>query len=117
MGLSWGNLTGGTYGYNVTVYNPGHVIAEHLLVHVWVGYGNVDPNIGTFLLNVDTRFPRLLSQEFSLASGASTTLPFLLEVPSTVQRTGYMVNSCLMRLEPYGTGMYLDRGCMVIEVT
>ena len=30
-----------------------------IYVHVWVGSGNVDPELGTFLLNVDPRFPRL----------------------------------------------------------
>ena len=53
--------------------------AESLYVHVWVGSGNVDPVVGTFLLNVDTHFPRLTQPKtfgLQLASVAGTLLTF-----------------------------------------
>jgi hypothetical protein len=84
------------------------------------GSGNVDPVTGTFLLNVDTRFPRLTQPIFdglTLASGASGTLSFALKVPATVEKTNYLGNSCLMRFNWHDIGTYLDRGVFVFGVT
>jgi hypothetical protein len=71
-----------------------------LFAHVWVGSGNVDPTVGTFLLNVDTRFPRLTEPAFTglaLAAGEMAMLNFTIKVPSTVEKkTNYIGNSCLM---------------------
>ena len=44
--------------YNLGIWNPDPVQATSLFAHVWVGSGNIDPTVGTFLLNVDQRFPR-----------------------------------------------------------
>ena len=52
---------GGSFTYNLGVYNPDPTEAQCLFAHAWVGSGNVDPTVGTFLLNVDARFPRLKS--------------------------------------------------------
>ncbi len=118
---SWGGTTpGGTVNYNVGIYNPDPTTAIWLFVHVWVGSGNVDPVPGTFLLNADTRFPRLTQPAplgFSLAAGASTTLSFSLKVPAAVEKTGYIGNSCLMRFNWHDTGTYLDRGVFVFAVS
>jgi hypothetical protein len=87
----WGNTTpGGTINYNLGLYNPDPTQAIWLFAHVWVGSGNVDPTVGTFLLNVDVRFPRLTQPKFDglkLASGASATLSFAIKVPSSVEKT------------------------------
>jgi hypothetical protein len=78
----WNSTTpGGTVNYNLGIFNPDPTQAIWLFAHVWVGSGNVDPVTGTFLLNVDTRFPRLTQPIFdglTLASGASGTLSFAL---------------------------------------
>jgi hypothetical protein len=120
VGQGWnGAIPGGNVNYSVTVYNPDPTTAIWLFVHVWVGSGNVDANNGTFLLNVDTRFPRLTQTAptgFSLASGASTTLNFTLAVPAAIQKTGYIGNSCLMQFNWHDTGKYLDRGVFVFVV-
>jgi hypothetical protein len=63
----------------VGIVNPDPMTAESLYVHVWVGSGNVDPVVGTFLLNVDTHFPRLTQPKtfgLQLASVAGTLLTF-----------------------------------------
>jgi hypothetical protein len=116
----WGSVApGGTVNYSLGIYNPDPTQAFWLFAHVWVGSGNVDPTVGTFLLNVDTRFPRLTQPTFSgltLAAGASATLRFALEVPATVERTNYLGNSCLMRFNWHDVGAYLDRGIFVFRV-
>ena len=56
---------GGTLIYKLGIYNPDPTQAVWLFAHVWVGSGNVDPTVGTFLLNVDTRFPRLTQPAFA----------------------------------------------------
>ena len=119
---SWGSSTprGGTFTYNLGIFNPDPTDAFWLFAHVWVGSGNVDPTLGTFLLNVDTRFPRLTEPAFDgllLAAGASTVLSFTMQVPSKVEKTNYLGNSCLMQVNWHDVGTYLDRGVFVFNVT
>ena len=118
---SWsGTTSGGTFTYSIGIQNPDPVSAGSLYVHVWVGSGNVDPVVGTFLINVDPRFPRLTQPPFfgaTLAPGANTTLSFSIKVPATVEKTVYLGNSCLMQLNYHDVGMYLDRGCFPFNVT
>lgn len=118
---SWGGTTpGGTITYNLGIYNPDPTTAIWLFAHVWVGSGNTDAVTGTFLLNADARFPRLTQPAFSgltLAPGASATLSFSLKVPAAAEKTNYIGNSCLMRLNWHDTGTYLDRGVFVFAVT
>ena len=52
-----GTAPGGTVNYNLGVYNPDPIQAIWLFAHVWVGSGNIDRTVGTFLLNVDAPFP------------------------------------------------------------
>jgi len=114
------SIPGGTVNYNLGIYNPDSNQAIWLFGHVWVGSGNVDPTVGTFLLNIDTRFPRLTQPMFSgmsLAAGASGTLSFALKVPSAVEKTSYLGNSCLMQFNWHDIGLYLDRGIFVFAVS
>lgn len=119
---SWTGPTppGGTLTYNVGIYNPDPTQAFWLFAHVWVGSGNIDPTVGTFLLNVDTRFPRMTQPGFAgltLAAGASAVLNFALRVPSRVEKTNYLGNCCLMRVNWHSVGTYLDRGVFVFTVS
>lgn len=118
---SWSGTTpGGTFNYSVGIHNPDPIAAGDLYAHVWVGSGNVDPTVGTFLINVDPRFPRLTQPPFfglTLATGASTTLNFSIKVPTTVEKTVYLGNSCLMQLNYHDVGKYLDRGSFPFNVT
>jgi hypothetical protein len=117
----WNSTTpGGIINYNLGIYNPDPTQAIWLFAHVWVGSGNVDPIVGTFLSNVDTRFSRLTQPSFaglSLAPGASATLSFSLVVPSTAEKTNYIGNSCLMNFNWHDVGTYLDRGVFVFAVS
>jgi len=111
---------GGSVNYNLGIYNPDPTNAIWLFAHVWVGSGNVDPVTGTFLSNIDTRFPQLTEPKFDglkLAAGASATLCFTLNVPSTAQKTNYLGNSCLMAFTWHDVGTYLDRGIFVFAVS
>ena len=119
---SWTGPTplGGTLSYSVGLYNPDPTTANNLFAHVWVGPGNVEPTVGTFLLNVDTRFPRLTQPAFAglmLTAGASAVLSFALRVPSTVENSNYLGNCCLMRFNWHDVGTYLDRGVFVFTVS
>jgi hypothetical protein len=118
----WSDATpGGSVYYLLGIYNPDATAAQSLFAHVWVGSGNVDPTVGTFLLNVDTHFPRLTQPKaFGLTLPPSTgaTLTFSLKVPTAVEKTNYFGQSCLMRFNFSFTdiGQYLDRGVFVFEV-
>src|SRR5262245_13390215 len=121
VGMGWSNSSpGGTESVSFTITNPDPVAVFGLRVAVWVGTGNPDANTGTFLLNVDPRFPRLSqtgSVGFSLASGASTSINFTFTVPASVERTTYMGEACLMRVDFLDIGTYLDRACFPFVVS
>lgn len=119
---SFGSTTpGGTVNYTVGIFNPDPVTSAFLWAHVFVGSGNVDPNVGTFLLNVDPRFPRLTgpssSTGLSLAPGASTTVSFTIKTPATIEKSLYLGNCCLMNINIFDVGTYLDRSCFRFSVT
>ncbi len=118
---SWSNVAaGGSFTYTVGIYNPDPVNVGSLYAHVWVGSGNVDPVVGTFLLNVDERFPRLTeppSFGLSLAPGASSSLSFTIKTPATIEKSNYLGNSCLMQLSLHDLGKYLDRGSFPFKIT
>src|SRR5680860_38501 len=107
---------GGTVNYNLGIYNPDPTQAIWMFAHVWVGPGNVVSSTGQFLNNIDKRFPRLTEPDFaglSLAAGASTTLGFSFSVPTSVEISNYIGNSCLMQFNWHDVGTYLDRGVFV----
>ena len=119
IGSGWNNtVQGGTVNYSVTIFNPDPAQSLWLYFHVFVGSGNPDPVPGTFLLNVDTRFPRLTLPRngLILASNASAVLNFALKVPLTVEKTNYLGNGCLMKVTFNDTGLYLDRSVFPFEV-
>lgn len=110
---------GGTFDYFLGIYNPDPTQATRLFAHVWVGSGNIDPTVGTFLQNVDTRFPRLTQPTFpglSLPAGDRATFIFPVVVPATIEKTNYLGNSCLMRSNAFTVGTYLDRCVFVFRV-
>jgi hypothetical protein len=117
----WSDTTpGGTFTYSLGIFNPDPTQAIWLFAHVWVGSGNVDGNVGTFLANVDTRFPRLTEPKFAgltIAAGASATLNFSIKVPTTIEKTNYIGNSSLMQFNWHDIGTYLDRGVFVFNVS
>ena len=112
-----GASPGGTISSIINIYNPDPTPVDDLFVHVWVGSGNADPTIGTFLLNVDTRFPRLTQPSgggLKMTSGEVAWIQVQLTVPTGVEKTNYMEQICLFRwLHP---AQYLDRGMFIFEV-
>lgn len=124
---------GGIIELRTFIWNPSHPdLASQLYVHVWVGAGSIDPVVGTFLSNVDTRFPRLTEpQAFGLRPGMMVpdtsgfepnviSLDFAVKVPAGIEVSNYVGNMCLMQLGRMGssndTGRYLDRANFVFKV-
>jgi hypothetical protein len=111
---------GGSVSYSVQIYNPDPVTAFALYVHVFVGSGNVVPDTGQFLLNVDERFPRLTEPAafgLTIASGASANVNFTINVPATIDRSKYIGNTAVFQFSPYNdVGKYIDRSVWVFTV-
>ena len=113
---------GGTVNYQLGIYNSGPDQALGLYAHVWIGLRFVHPTNGTFLLNdVDTRFPRLTGpyrDGLMVNPGSSEDIFFTLDIPSTVERTSYCLNTCLFTQGPvYGDLTVLDRATWLINIT
>jgi len=116
QGWSGSAPAGGTINYSVGIWNPDPSEAIWLFAHAWVGSGNVDPLVGTFLLNIDTRFPRLTEPAFAGASiGPSSSLTSV--STSRLQKTNYIGNTCLMQFNWHDVGAYLDRSVWPFTVT
>ena len=111
---------GGSFNYGLYIYNPDAKPAYNLYGLIWVGSGNVDPAVGTFLLNVDTRFPRLTQPQgidgLQLDPSTTGSLEFTVQVPTTVERTTYFLQSCLMQVNWWDVGKYVDRAMFPLEV-
>ncbi len=127
-GFGWkkGAPPGGRLGLRLFIYNSPTAPTERLFVHVWVGSGNIEPSLDSFLANVDTRFPRLTRPEYpGLGEGDPHFAPlrpgirrldFELTLPSPLEESIYMGNICLMQLESHGVGRYLGRGVFPFAV-
>jgi hypothetical protein len=134
IGASWDAAAppGGIINLRTFISNPNHPdLAGDIYVHVWVGSGNVDPVVGTFLMNVDTRFPRLTRPgAFGLRPGMMApdtggfepnvmSLEFNLKIPSEIEETNYLGNICLIQLGGVASieaGQLLDRDRFVFSV-
>jgi hypothetical protein len=102
--------------------------APNVFVHVWVGSGNIDPVVGTFLLNVDPRFPRLTRPEHpGLADFAGDPHPFPMQpgtkrlnfslaIPSPIEESVYLGNICLMQCAGHGIGREVGRAVFPFAV-
>jgi hypothetical protein len=127
--IAWSKQTppGARVDLSVFVFNSDTNPTPDIYIHVWVGSGNIDQNIGTFLLNVDPRFPRLTRPEFPgllvgdphpfpLHPPGTKRLNFSLAVPSSVEETVYIGNICLMQLGGHKVGRYLGRAAFPFAV-
>ena len=127
-GYGWkkGASPGGRLGLRLFIFNSETALTEGVFVHVWVGSGNIDPDLRAFLGNVDTRFPRLTRPEYpGLAEGDPHPSPmppgvrrldFELTLPAPLDESVYLGNICLMQLDHYGVGRYLGRGVFPFTV-
>jgi hypothetical protein len=118
---TWTNQAqpGGTIDYTVTIWNPDPSPAVGVNAHVWVGSGNIDPVVGTFLLNVDPRFPRLTEPDWggvTINPSSQQTISVTLQVPMGVEKTNYIGNTCLMQVYGFDPGVYLDRAGWIFTV-
>lgn len=121
VSVGWSSTSpGGTFEVFVGVFNPDPFTQASLFAHVWVGSGNIDPTVGTFLLNVDTRFPQLTEPPFfglTLASGAFATLSYSFTVPVNIEPSNYLGNVSLMQFNWFDVGLNLERAVFVFGVS
>ncbi len=117
----WSSATGpgGIIDYTVGVLNPSTTDEVWLFAHVFVGPANFVADPGAAVQAVDARFPRLTQPAFPglhVAAGASASLNFQMEVPSSMQTSNYVGNTLLFRVDWHDVGTYLDRGCWLFGV-
>lgn len=117
----WGGAPpGGTFDYEVGIFNPDPTIAVELLVHLFVGAASFVADADDALAAVDPRFARLTQPDFpglSVAPGATQTLVFQFPVPGSVEKTNYLGNAFLFRTTYNDAGLYEDRGLFLFKVS
>jgi hypothetical protein len=110
---------GGTINYTVGIYNPDPVSAIWMFGHVFVGPANAVKDVASALLAFDSRFPRLTMPAFdglTIAPGATATLTYAIQVPTSIEPSNYMGNCFLLREEWHDVGTYIDRGGFIFAV-
>ena len=111
---------GSSFTYTIGLHNPGLATVGYVFAHTWAGFGHPDPNIGTFLLNVDRRFPTLTEpqtvQGLTLAPNETKALNFLVKLPTGVESTLYTLNTCVMRAHWTGVGDFIARAAFPFMV-
>jgi hypothetical protein len=119
---SWGlGVRGAEFYIGIGIYNPEPTFPVDVYVHTWVGSGNIDPVVGTFLSNVDTRFPRLTKPlvnepPFVSSDGHFIKQFFNIEIPINIDKSFYLGNCCLMKFNWIDVGTYLDRSVFMIDI-
>jgi len=104
---------GSSFVFTLGLHNPGLSPIGYTFAHLWTGRGHADPNISTFLLNVDQRFPTLTEpqtqQGLTIGPDEIKTLDFTVTIPTGVEKTLYTLNTCIMRAHWHGVGEFLAR--------
>ncbi|GIF90397.1 hypothetical protein [Catellatospora chokoriensis] len=117
---------GGKLDLRLFIHDSVEYPTPKVFVHVWVGSGNIDSGVDTFLANVDSRFPRLTRPEYpGLAEGDPHKFPlppgikrldFELALPAPLEESVYLGNICLMQLDNYAAGRMFGRGVFPFAV-
>lgn len=110
---------GGTINYTVGITNPDPVSWSNLYAHVFIGPANPVPDVGTALLNVDPRFPRLTMPSFfglTLAANSQSSLAFSVKVPASIEPSNYLGNTFLFAANYHDLGTHLDRAVFPFRV-
>jgi hypothetical protein len=119
QGWSGSAPAGGQVQYQIGITNPDPTEWIWLFVHLFIGPGNMVPNVGHALAPVDDRFPRLTMPPFdglTIASNATEFLDFEIAVPANVELSNYLGNSFLFQSVWHDPGEYIDRSVFVFEV-
>jgi hypothetical protein len=92
----------------------------NLIISNLSGSSTVSVNLGSFLNNVDSRFPRLTEPPVAglfLGAGTSASLTYSLKVPATIEKSNYLGNASLMQVNWFGVGLNLGRAAFVFTVS
>ena len=116
---SWGSgPPGGTITYTAFIFNPDPVSYSGfwLFGYLFFGPANFIQNRDTALTVVDTRFPRYW-QRLGVASGASASASFTVNIPSGITPGIYIGNCFLVQRDSFDVGDYFDRAAFDLTVT
>jgi hypothetical protein len=118
-GQSWtaSAAPGGTI--NFSVWNPDPFGWQNLAVSVSIGNRNAIVSNDEFMTTFDGRFPTYAKPQpfgFSLAAGAQANQAFALKIPAGIEKAQYFGNACLLKMDFFDVGKYLDRALFFFEV-
>lgn len=116
---SWGSgPAGGTITYTANIFNPDPVSYSGfwLFGYLFFGPANFIQDRDAALSAVDTRFPRYW-QRLGVASGASASASFTVNIPSGITPGIYIGNCFLVQRDSFDVGDYFDRAAFDLTVT
>jgi hypothetical protein len=118
-GMSWNHIGSAisTFPYYIYVYNPDPDTYSNLFAYFFFGPANMVQDVGTALHSIDERLYRGFAEFPSVSSGSTTSVQFNYRFPSGTPLGLYMGNSFVFMRDYHDVGIYIDRGCINVEIT
>lgn len=121
VGQSWDTVVSpaGAINYSIDIYNPDSLDRSSIYAYVFVGPGNIVPDVGAALATADSRFSRLIMPAdpgVTIPAGGYATLSYVVQVSASVERTNYILNAFLFELTYSDIGPFLGRSAVIFNV-
>jgi hypothetical protein len=107
----------GPFTYYVYVTNPDPNAYFDLFAYFFFGPANMVPDVGTALLSVDERLPRMFASFPYMSPGSNGSVQFNYKFSSGIPAGLYMGNAFIFLREVHDVGAYADRGCINVEIS
>ncbi len=108
---------GGTFLYQLAVYNPDPDSYQNLYVYFFFGPANMVQDVGMALLSVDETLYRGFVEFPPVSSGSYTYITLNYTFPNSVPVGLYTGNSFVFMWEPLDVGKYIERGSIHVQIT
>jgi len=111
----WGSAIS-NFNYYIYVYNPDADSYGELFAYFFFGPANMVQDVGTALLSIDERLYRGFANFPGVSSDSTTSVQFSYRFPRDIPLGLYLGNSFVFMRDYHDVGIYIDRGCINVEI-